>query len=234
MAKAMYNWAKANMSKLKQPVAQKKIFEKYKAMKAAGDTPANPKPRPKPAATTPSKPASKPAQSRQNYTKPAQSKTTTKPATGSGVHGKPRPVGSPGPNKPYGTLDRSGARARRNLQDARRSRTAASAEVRAAGGSRRRSTAAIDREVKRNEGGGTMVRKHNVAKKNAVVVHGDVVCNATVVKCFPVNTTKTNGKTYLQSSRTTTAKKPVRNDGRGRAQRLKAAQVARDTGLKTV
>mgnify|MGYP003117349138 CR=1 FL=1 len=127
LSKAMYNWAKANMSKLKQPTkAQKKIFEKYKAMKAAGDTPANPKPRPKPAPAAPS----------------------------SGVQGKPRPVGSPGPNvtKPYGTLDRSGANVRRNLQDAQRSRTAASAEVRAAGGSRRRSTAAIDREVRRNEG----------------------------------------------------------------------------------
>jgi hypothetical protein len=160
LSKAMYNWAKANMSKLKQPTkAQKKIFEKYKAMKAAGDTPANPKPRPKPAATTPSsKPASKPAQSKpttKTTPKPAQSKPTTKPATGSGVQGKPRPVGSPGPNvtKPYGTLDRSGANVRRNLQDARRARTAASAEVRAAGGSRRRSTAAIDREVQRNEGG---------------------------------------------------------------------------------
>ena len=199
----MYNWAKANMSKLKQPTkAQKKIFEKYKAMKAAGDTPANPKPRPKAQATPSSKPASKPAQSKptaKTTPKPAQSKPTTKLATGSGVQGKPRPVGSPGPNvtKPYGTLDRSGARVRRNLQDAQRSRTAASAEVRAAGGSRRRSTAAIDREVKRNE----RYVVHNVAEKNVVVVHGDVVCNATVVKCFPVNTTKTNGKTYLQSSR---------------------------------
>jgi len=68
LSKAMYNWAKANMSKLKQPTkAQKKIFEKYKAMKAAGDTPANPKPRPKPAPATPSSipapatPSSKPA-----------------------------------------------------------------------------------------------------------------------------------------------------------------------------
>ena len=154
LSKAMYNWAKANMSKLKQPTkAQKKIFEKYKAMKAAGDTPANPKPRPKPAQAAPSsKPASKPTAKTQP--KPVQSKPTTKRKTGSGVQGKPRPVGSPGPNvtKPYGTLDRSGARVRRNLQDAQRSRTAASAEVRAAGGSRRRSTAAIDREVQRNEG----------------------------------------------------------------------------------
>ena len=156
LSKAMYNWAKANMSKLKQPTAaQKKIFEKYKAMKAAGDTPANPKPRPK--TTTPERPAATKPSSKPSVKatpKPVQSKPTTKPKTGSGVQGKPRPVGSPGPNvtKPYGTLDRSGANVRRNLQDAQRSRTAASAEVRAAGGSRRRSTAAIDREVKRNEG----------------------------------------------------------------------------------
>ena len=38
-------------------------------------------------------------------------------------------------------------------------------------------------------------------------------------------------RTYNRRGRTT-AKKPVRNDGRGRAQRLKAAQVARDTGSK--
>ena len=52
----MFNWAKANMSKLKSPTAaQKKIFEQYKAMVKAGDTPANPKPRPKakPAASKP-------------------------------------------------------------------------------------------------------------------------------------------------------------------------------------
>ena len=163
LSKAMYNWAKANMSKLKQPTkAQKKIFEKYKAMKAAGDTPANPKPRPKPAPAAPSsKPASKPVQSKptaKTQPKPRQLTREESKArfyrSSSGTRGQSRPVGSPGPNvtKPYGTLDRSGANVRRNLQDARRSRTAASAEVRAAGGSRRRSTAAIDREVERNEG----------------------------------------------------------------------------------
>ena len=48
LSPAMFNWAKANMSKLKNPTAaQKKIFEQYKAMVKAGDTPANPKPRPK-------------------------------------------------------------------------------------------------------------------------------------------------------------------------------------------
>ena len=158
LSKAMYNWAKANISKLKQPTkAQKKIFEKYKAMKAAGDTPANPKPRPKPApASSSSKPASKPTA--KTNPKPRQLTREESKArfykSSSGTRGQSRPVGSPGPNvtKPYGTLDRSGANVRRNLQDAQRSRTAASAEVRAAGGSRRRSTAAIDREVERNEG----------------------------------------------------------------------------------
>ena len=38
-------------------------------------------------------------------------------------------------------------------------------------------------------------------------------------------------RTYNRRGRTT-AKKPVRNDGRGRQQRLKAAQVARETGSK--
>ncbi len=38
-------------------------------------------------------------------------------------------------------------------------------------------------------------------------------------------------RTYNRRGRQT-AKTPVRNDGRGRAQRLKAAQVARDTGSK--
>ena len=38
-------------------------------------------------------------------------------------------------------------------------------------------------------------------------------------------------RTYNRRGRQT-AKKPIRNDGRGRTQRLKAAQVARDTGSK--
>ena len=52
LSPAMFAWAKANKSKLKSPTkAQKKIFAQYDAMVKAGDTPANPKPRP-----TPSKP----------------------------------------------------------------------------------------------------------------------------------------------------------------------------------
>lgn len=65
LSPAMFNWAKANMSKLKNPTAaQKKIFEQYKAMVKAGDTPANPKPRPK----------AKPAASKPRQTTPAEAK----------------------------------------------------------------------------------------------------------------------------------------------------------------
>ena len=101
LSNAMFNWAKANMSKLKSPTAaQKKIFAKYKAMVKAGNTPANPKPKPA---------ASKPTQS-----KPAQSKATPKSANRgaafldmggqnvkevkkTGTHGQYRKKGDPGP-----------------------------------------------------------------------------------------------------------------------------------------
>ena len=67
LSPAMFNWAKANMSKLKNPTAaQKKIFEQYKAMVKAGDTPANPKPRPKA--------APKPAAPKPRQTTPAEAK----------------------------------------------------------------------------------------------------------------------------------------------------------------
>jgi len=47
LSPAMFAWAKANKSKLKNPTAaQKKIFAAYDAMAKAGDKPANPKPRP--------------------------------------------------------------------------------------------------------------------------------------------------------------------------------------------
>ena len=84
-----------------------------------------------------------------------KSSTTTKSSTGSGVHGEFRKVGDPGPNvtKPYGQLDRSGARVRRNQEDARRSRNSRNADVRAASGSNRRNDAAIKAEVDRNSGG---------------------------------------------------------------------------------
>ena len=102
------------------------------------------------------KAAPKPKPKAKVETKP-KTDTKTKPADkgGSGVHGNFRKVGDPGPNvtKPYGQLDRSGARVRRNQQDARRSRTNASSEVRAASGSNRRNEAAIKAEVARSSGG---------------------------------------------------------------------------------
>ena len=75
LSSAMYTWAKTNMSKLKSPTAaQKKIFDQYKAMKAAGDNPANPKPKTK-AAAKPAKP-------------PAPPKPSAKANKGSGRDGK--------------------------------------------------------------------------------------------------------------------------------------------------
>ena len=99
-----------------------------------------------------------------------KSSTTTKSSTGSGVHGEFRKVGDPGPNvtKPYGQLDRSGARVRRNQQDARRSQTANKPEVRAASGSNRRNEAAIKAEVDRNSGGSRSTqRRKEKAQRSA-------------------------------------------------------------------
>ena len=147
LSPAMFAWAKANKSKLKNPTAaQKKIFAAYAAMVKAGDKPANPKPRPT------SKPKTQPKTQTKTDPKP---KTTDKKPGGSGVHGQFRKSGDPGPNvtKPYGQLDRSGARVRRNQEDARRSRTNTNPEVRAASGSNRRNDAAIKAEVDRNSGG---------------------------------------------------------------------------------
>jgi len=57
LSPAMFAFAKANKAKLKNPTpAQKKIFAQYDAMVKAGNTPANPKPRPSaPKAATPKK-----------------------------------------------------------------------------------------------------------------------------------------------------------------------------------
>ena len=141
----MFAWAKANKSKLKNPTpAQKKIFAAYAAMVKAGDKPANPKPRPTPKPAPKTQPKSKPT----DKTKPADK-------GGSGVHGQFRKSNPPGPNVtvPYGQLDRSGARVRRNQEDARRSQTAQNSEVKASQGSNRRNNAAIKAEVDRNSGG---------------------------------------------------------------------------------
>ena len=118
LSNAMFNWAKANMSKLKSPTAaQKKIFAKYKAMVKAGNTPADPKPKSKPAATT------KPAE-----TKPAASKSS-----GSSVHGQFRKSNSPGPavrrqgSTTGASVDPRERQLRKNRQDARRSSGSSSA-----------------------------------------------------------------------------------------------------------
>jgi|TARA_Y100000033_G_C2739195_1_gene107553 hypothetical protein len=61
LSPAMFAWAKANKSKLKNPTpAQKKIFAAYNAMVKAGDKPANPKPRPTPKAAPKTAPKTQP------------------------------------------------------------------------------------------------------------------------------------------------------------------------------
>ena len=71
LSPAMFAFAKANRKKLENPTpAQKKIFAQYDAMVKAGDTPANPKPRPStPKASTP------------KASTPKTTTTTTKAAT---------------------------------------------------------------------------------------------------------------------------------------------------------
>ncbi len=146
LSPAMFAWAKANKSKLKNPTAaQKKIFAAYAAMVKAGDKPANPKPRPT------SKPAPKASAPKPKQTSKAEAESRFY-SSSSGTRGQLRPSNPPGPNvtKPYGQLDRSGARVRRNQQDARRSQNSRNADVRAASGSNRRNNAAIKAEVDRN------------------------------------------------------------------------------------
>lgn len=90
LSDAMYTWAKTNMSKLESPTkAQNKIFEKYKAMKKAGDQPANPKPRP--VTQKSSQPTTQPAKK----TQPTVT-VKTKPQ-GSGVQGSFRKSKPPSP-----------------------------------------------------------------------------------------------------------------------------------------
>ena len=94
----MFAFAKANKKKLKNPTpAQKKIFAQYDAMVKAGDTPANPKPRPStPKASTP-----------KTTTKKSTPKADPQRNTGSGrdgsfglgTSGKGRPSDPPRPNQ---------------------------------------------------------------------------------------------------------------------------------------
>ena len=77
----------------------------------------------------------------------------------SGTRGESRPSDSPGPavrragSTTGASVDPRERQLRKNLEDARRSRAAASAEVRAAGGSNRRNDRAIEKEVSRSSGG---------------------------------------------------------------------------------
>ena len=142
LSPAMFNWAKANMSKLKNPTAaQKKIFEQYKAMVKAGDTPANPKPRPKAA------PKAKPAapKPRQTTRKEAEARFYSSSSQGSiaknqekakrnffrsssGTRGQLRPSNSPGPavrragSTTGASVDPRERQLRKNRQEAARRR----------------------------------------------------------------------------------------------------------------
>jgi len=113
LSAAMYTWAKANMKKLEKVAtpAQKKIFEKYKAMVKAGDNPANPKPKTKPQKTSATtKPANvKPA-------KPAK-KAPTKKSKSSGVTGSFRQSRPPSPT--VTAKPKKGSRARVKKEDPR-------------------------------------------------------------------------------------------------------------------
>ena len=75
LSPAMFAWAKANKSKLKNPTpAQDKIFAAYNAMVKAGDKPANPKPRPTPKAAPKTAPKTQPAKTKPRQTTPEEAK----------------------------------------------------------------------------------------------------------------------------------------------------------------
>ena len=115
LSAAMYTWADTNMSKLKNPTKkQQEIFRKYKSMKAAGDTPSNPKPR-----TAPGTPTGPKSPATRKTTKPAKV-SQEKAASGStGTTGSFRKSNPPSPTverKP----SKAGSRARKNNTDPRR------------------------------------------------------------------------------------------------------------------
>ena len=111
LSAAMYTWADTNMSKLKNPTKkQQEIFRKYKSMKAAGDTPSNPKPKTAPKSPTTRK-TTKPAQVSQ-----AKAATTSSGSTGTtGSFRKSNPASPTVQRKP----SRAGSRARVNNTDPR-------------------------------------------------------------------------------------------------------------------
>lgn len=138
LSPAMFNWAKANMSKLKNPTAaQKKIFEQYKAMVKAGDTPANPKPRPKakPAASKPRQ--TTPAEAKERFYRSSSQGSIAKNEekakrnffrSSSGTRGQFRPSNSPGPavrragSTTGASVDPRERQLRKNRQEAARRR----------------------------------------------------------------------------------------------------------------
>lgn len=111
LSAAMYTWADTNMSKLKNPTKkQQEIFRKYKSMKAAGDTPSNPKPKTAPKSPTTRK-TTKPAQVSQ--AKAATASSGSKGTTGSFRKSNPA---SPTVER---KASRAGSRARVNRTDPR-------------------------------------------------------------------------------------------------------------------
>ncbi len=93
LSPAMFAWAKANKSKLKNPTAaQKKIFAAYAAMVKAGDKPANPKPRPT------SKPAPKASAPKPKQTSKAEAESRFY-SSSSGTRGQLRPTQSSRPER---------------------------------------------------------------------------------------------------------------------------------------
>jgi hypothetical protein len=123
LSNAMFNWAKANMSKLKNPTAaQKKIFAKYKSMVKAGNTPANPKPKPAPSKPAASKPSSSNSNGRSRFFQ-----------SSSGTRGPSRPSNSPGPavvkqgSRTGASVDPRERQLRKNRQEALRSGGSSSA-----------------------------------------------------------------------------------------------------------
>ena len=113
LSAAMYTWADTNMSKLKNPTKkQQEIFRKYKSMKAAGDTPSNPKPKATTKSTT---------TTTRKTTKPAQVSQAKAP-TSSGSKGTTGSFRKSNPPSP--TVERksskAGSRARVNNTDPRR------------------------------------------------------------------------------------------------------------------
>ena len=106
LSPAMFAWAKANKSKLKQPTkSQKKIFAQYDAMVKAGDNPANPKPRPKAAPKASPKVAPKSVKTNASTSRDGNS--------GTGTDGSGRPSNKPAvKSKPTPTRHRGGQRSR--------------------------------------------------------------------------------------------------------------------------